>query len=93
MAFYGELWFWGFIIGLILFIIGVIFYDYDRNKNTNETPFWVWGVIILGVLFIIISLIVYILVEPSNLEKCCGSWRYSDVQPLRVPIEQCPSCI
>ena len=45
MAFYGELWFWAFIIGIILFIIGVIFYDYDRNKNETETPFWVWALI------------------------------------------------
>ena len=88
MVWVSSLWFWGFIIGLILFIIGVSFFDYDRNKNTNSTPFWVWGLIILGVIFIIVSLILYILMEPSKLEKCCGSWRYPDVEPLRVPREE-----
>ncbi len=76
MVFYAELWFWSFIIGLVLFIIGVVFYDYDRNRNDNETPFWVWGLIVLGIVFLIVGLIVYILLEPSIIEKCCGSWRH-----------------
>lgn len=81
MAFYAELWFWLFIVGIILFIIGIIFFDYDRSKTSNSTPFWIWAVIILGVVLIIIALIAYILIEPSNLEKCCGSWRYPEVGP------------
>jgi predicted membrane channel-forming protein YqfA (hemolysin III family) len=78
MVFYEEIWFWVFIIGILLFIIGVIFYDYDRNTDSNETPFWVWVLLLLGVIMVIISLILYALSEPSTLEKCCGSWRYTN---------------
>ena len=77
MAFYAELWFWSFLIGLLLFFIGVILYDYDRNRNTNETPSFVWILLILGIAFLIIGLLSYILAEPSVYEKCCGSWRIS----------------
>jgi len=75
MAFYGELWFWAFIVGLILFFVGVIFYDYDRTRNTNETPAFVWIILVLGIVFLIVGLLTYILLEPSEFEKCCGSWR------------------
>lgn len=75
MAFYAELWFWSFLIGLLLFFIGVIFYDYDRNRNTNETPSFVWILLILGIAFLIVGLLSYILTEPSVYENCCGSWR------------------
>lgn len=78
MAFYGELWFWALIVGLILFFVGVIFYDYDRTRNTNETPSFVWILLVLGIVFLIIGLLTYILLEPSPFEKCCGSWRTSN---------------
>lgn len=89
MAFYGELWFWAFIIGIILFIIGVIFYDYDRNKNETETPFWVWALIVLGIVFLIVGLVVYILLEPSPIEKCCGTWKYTEQEPVVEQRELC----
>lgn len=79
MAFYGELWFWAFIIGLVLFIIGVIFYDYDRNRKESQTPFWVWVLIVLGIVFLIVGLLMYILLEPSNsdtAEISCNDWKY-----------------
>jgi len=81
MTFYAELWFWLFIVGIILFAIGAAFFDYDRNKSGNDTPWWIWAVLILGMLFLIVGLIVYVLMEPSNLEKCCGSWRLEKVNP------------
>jgi predicted membrane channel-forming protein YqfA (hemolysin III family) len=77
MAFYNELWFWLFVVGLLIFIIGIIFYDYDRSRASNETPFWVWALLIFGVLLLIIAVILYALYFPSELEKCCGSWRYT----------------
>lgn len=75
MAFYATLWFWAFIIGIVLFVIGIVFYDYDRNRTDNPTPFWVWTLIVLGIVFLIVGLLIYVLTEPSNIEICCGSWR------------------
>lgn len=77
MAFYEELWFWILAVGLLLFVLGVIFYDYDRNASTNQTPYWVWALLVLSIVLIIISIIIYAITFPSKIEKCCGSWRYS----------------
>jgi heme A synthase len=69
--FYLEVWFWGFIIGLLLFILGVLFYDYDRSTTTNDTPIFVWILIGTGIVFLLVSLAVYILETPSPIQRCC----------------------
>jgi hypothetical protein len=69
--FYLEVWFWGFIIGLLLFILGILFYDYDRSVTTNDTPIFVWILIGTGIVFLLVSLVVYILETPSPIQRCC----------------------
>lgn len=65
MAFYTNVWFWVFIIGLIILIIGIIAYFVQRN-NGSAISTWVYVLLILGVGLAILGLIFWLVTDTTE---------------------------
>lgn len=91
-AWYVEAWFWLLIVGIIIFIIGIIFYEIQRSNTVHA---WVWIAIILGFALVIFSAIIFLLssdlirhrdeVIKEACKKHCGPQSQVQASPLVPP--------
>lgn len=52
-----EAWFWLFLIGVLVFFVFLIFYEYYRKQS--NTPVWVYVLAGVAPLIIVVGLVLY----------------------------------
>jgi RsiW-degrading membrane proteinase PrsW (M82 family) len=80
---YREVWLWIGIIGIIIFIAGMIGYEIIRANNPkNKTPLWVTILLITGGALVVLSAILFAVFTSRNRIYTISLDNFNILQPI-----------